>query len=50
MNPNTTVPERSHLIDVKQIAESHGSDVCEALVGIYAYTGCDIVSVFAGKG
>ena len=43
-------PTRTHLIDVKQTAESLGSDVCEALVGMHAYTGCDSVSAFAGKG
>ena len=43
-------PTRTHLIDVKQNAESLGSDVCEALVGMHAYTGCDSVSAFAGKG
>jgi len=43
-------PTRTHLIDVKQTAESLGSDVCEASVGMHAYTGCDSVSAFGGKG
>ena len=27
-----------------------GIDVCRALIGMHAYTGCDTVSAFAGKG
>ncbi|KAL8610714.1 hypothetical protein ACOMHN_016697 [Nucella lapillus] len=41
---------RTHLLDINKIAASLGPDVCKALIGMHAYTGCDIVSAFAGKG
>ena len=31
------------------MAASVGSDVCKALLGLHAYTVCDILSAFAGK-
>lgn len=41
---------RTKLIDINKVAASVGIDVCHALVGMHAYTGCDTVSAFAGKG
>ncbi|KAL8625537.1 hypothetical protein ACOMHN_014626 [Nucella lapillus] len=41
---------RTHLLDINKIAASLGPDVCKALIGMHAYTGCDTVSAFAGKG
>ena len=32
------------------MVHSLGDSVCDALVGIHAYTGCDTVSAFAGCG
>ena len=41
---------RTRLIDIAKVAQSTGREVCEALVGLHAFTGCDTVSSFAGKG
>lgn len=32
------------------MATSVGTEVCKALIGMHAYTGCDTVSAFAGRG
>ena len=37
-------------IDIRGVASQHGIDVCTSLIGIHAFTGCDSVSAFAGKG
>ena len=36
--------------NISNIVESHGKDVCEALPFFFAFTGCDNVSSFHGKG
>ena len=36
--------------DVKKIIDSLGPEICGALLFFYAFTGCDIVSSFYGKG
>ena len=41
---------RSHYIDVGRVANRLGIDLCSSLIGIHAFTGCDSVSAFAGKG
>ncbi|KAL8594843.1 hypothetical protein ACOMHN_016084 [Nucella lapillus] len=41
---------RTQLIDIGKVASSLGPSVCTALLGLHAYTGCDSVSSFAGKG
>ena len=41
---------RMKLIDIKKIATVLGDDTCKALIGVHAFTGCDSVSAFAGKG
>lgn len=33
-----------------KVAATLGTDVCKPLLGMHAYTGCDTVSAFAGKG
>lgn len=38
------------LIDVTQLAEHHGSETCEALIGCNAFSGCDSTSAFKGIG
>uniref|UniRef100_UPI00358DDB47 uncharacterized protein n=1 Tax=Myxine glutinosa TaxID=7769 RepID=UPI00358DDB47 len=40
----------TRLVDIVKVAATVGVDVCRALIGMHAYTGCDTVSVFAGKG
>ena len=37
-------------MDIKKVTATLGTDVCKALIGMHAYTGCDTVSAFAGKG
>ena len=41
---------RTRLVDVGKIAAVLGSDICKALLGMHAFSGCDTVSAFAGKG
>ena len=41
---------RTRLIDIAKVVQSTGREVCEALIGLHAFTGCDTVSSFAGKG
>ena len=41
---------RTRLVDITKVAASIGSKVCKALVGMHAFTGCDTVSAFGGKG
>ena len=41
---------RTRLIDISKIASAVGNDLCKALIGLHAFTGCDSVSAFAGRG
>ena len=41
---------RRRVVDITKVAATVGIDVCRALVGVHAYTGCDTVSAFTGKG
>ena len=41
---------RTRLVDIRRVAAAVGEGVCEALIGLHAFTGCDTVSAFAGKG
>ena len=41
---------RKRIVDIQKIADAIGADVCRGLIGMHAYTGCDTVSAFAGKG
>ena len=41
---------RTKLVDIRNVVDTVGIDVCRALIGLHAYTGCDTVSAFAGKG
>ena len=38
------------LIDIRQIYSAIGSQFSKTLIGLYAFTGCDSVSAFVGKG
>jgi len=38
------------IVHINQVVKSLGRPVCEALPGMHAFTGCDSVSAFAGKG
>ena len=41
---------RTRLVDIRRVAAAVGEGVCEALIGLHAFTGCNTVSAFAGKG
>ena len=41
---------RTRYIDISMAVQLHGPEVCKCLIGLHAYTGCDSVSAFAGKG
>ena len=41
---------RTQPVYIGEVASSLGSAVCTALLGLHAFTGCDSVSAFAGKG
>lgn len=41
---------RTKLVDIGKIYCVLGAEVVEGLVGMHAFTGCDSVSAFAGKG
>ena len=37
-------------LDINKLSHTLGGDVCDALIGMHAFTGCDTVSAFAGRG
>ena len=41
---------RTNLLDIEKIVAHVGQDVCDALIGLHSFTGCDTVSTFAGRG
>ena len=41
---------RTQLVDIKGAVQRTGREICETLIGLYSFTGCDSVSAFAGKG
>ena len=41
---------RIRYIDIQKVADAIGLNVCAALLGLHAYTGCDSVSSFSGRG
>ena len=41
---------KARYVDINKIAHVIGQDVCKALPGLHAFTGCDAVSAFAGIG
>ena len=46
----TGVKDSHRVIDVKAMATALGPDICKALPGLHALTGCDSTSSFHGKG
>ena len=42
--------QRRRYLDMTAIGQSLGEDVCKALPGMHALTGCDSTSAFVGKG
>ena len=41
---------RTIYIDISTVVQRFGSGLCKSLLGLHAFTGCDSVSAFAGKG
>lgn len=41
---------RVQYVDIKKVAQKFGNDKCKALLGLHAFSGCDTVSAFAGRG
>ena len=41
---------RTRYIDITHVVQHHGSALCRSLPGLHAFTGCDSVSAFSGKG
>ena len=41
---------RTRFIDIKKLSYALGGSVCDALIGMHTFTGCDTVSAFAGRG
>ena len=41
---------RTMVIDITKVASSLGPEVCRGVLGMHAFTGCDTVNAFAGKG
>ena len=37
-------------LDIGKLARAIGKSICNAVVGLHAFTGCDTVSAFAGRG
>ena len=41
---------RTRYINITKLSKILGNVACKAMIGLHAYTGCDSVSAFAGKG
>ena len=41
---------RSRCVDIGEISNNLGKELCAALPGLHAFTGCDTTSAFVGKG
>ena len=41
---------RTRFVSITNVFQRHGSRICKCLPGLYAFTGCDCVSAFSGKG
>lgn len=41
---------RTRYINISNLAQLLGDDLCDALVGVHAFTGCHSISAFAGQG
>ena len=41
---------RTRYISITNVVQRHGSGICKCFPGLHAFTGCDSVSAFSGKG
>lgn len=46
----TGTKQRQRYIDITDVGQLLGADVCNALPGMHSFTGCDSTSAFVGKG
>ncbi|KAJ8404780.1 hypothetical protein AAFF_G00331670 [Aldrovandia affinis] len=47
---NCGTKNRVRYLDMTKLRQALGDCVCNAVIGMYAYTGCDTLSAFAGRG
>ncbi|KAJ8395975.1 hypothetical protein AAFF_G00026830 [Aldrovandia affinis] len=47
---NCGTKNRVRYLDITKLCQALGDCVCNAVIGMYAYTGCDMLSAFAGRG
>ncbi|KAJ8403211.1 hypothetical protein AAFF_G00354280 [Aldrovandia affinis] len=47
---NCGTKNRVRYLDITKLRQAPGDCVCNALIGMHAYTGCDTLSAFAGRG
>ncbi|KAJ8414129.1 hypothetical protein AAFF_G00067270 [Aldrovandia affinis] len=47
---NCGTKNRVRYLDITKLRQALGDCVCNALIGMHAYTGCDTLSAFAGRG
>ncbi|KAJ8398217.1 hypothetical protein AAFF_G00430610 [Aldrovandia affinis] len=47
---NCGTKNRVRYLDITKLCQALGDCVCNAVIGMYAYTGCDTLSAFAGCG
>ncbi|KAJ8389319.1 hypothetical protein AAFF_G00121840 [Aldrovandia affinis] len=47
---NCGTKNRVRYLDITKLCQALGDCVCNAVIGMYAYTGCDTLSAFAGRG
>ena len=41
---------RTRFLDITKLVSSNGCGVCDGLIGLKSFTGCDTISAFAGRG
>ena len=41
---------RTRFLDITKLSNALERSVCNALIGIHAFTGCDTISAFVGRG
>ena len=46
----TGTKHRTRFVDISAVTHGFSSDMCSALLGVHALTGCDSTSAFVGKG
>ncbi|KAJ8378403.1 hypothetical protein AAFF_G00242910 [Aldrovandia affinis] len=47
---NCGTKNRVRYLDITKLCQALGDCVCNAVIGMYAYTGCDTLSAFTGRG